>query len=194
MTKVSLKIPTVVVKEIIEDCYYFTFIDDIELEENIYPKIFVNGILLGITKEPENFINELKEYRKNNLLDKSISFTFDKEENEVKIFCDEGRLLRPVFSVNEEDNRLNIKKDTKVDWKMLVEDGYIKYIDNCEVENSVIAMDQTDLKKFKCNYCEIHPAMMMGVMSNAIPFPDHSQSPRNIYQCLDPNTCVLLID
>ena len=175
MTKVSLKIPTVVVKEIIEDCYYFTFIDDIELEENIYPKIFVNGILLGITKEPENFINELKEYRKNNLLDKSISFTFDKEENEVKIFCDEGRLLRPVFSVNEEDNRLNIKKDTKVDWKMLVEDGYIKYIDNCEVENSVIAMDQTDLKKFKCNYCEIHPAMMMGVMSNAIPFPDHSQ-------------------
>ena len=113
MTKVSLKIPTVVVKEIIEDCYYFTFIDDIELEENIYPKIFVNGILLGITKEPENFINELKEYRKNNLLDKSISFTFDKEENEIKIFCDEGRLLRPVFSVNEQDNRLNIKKDTK---------------------------------------------------------------------------------
>jgi DNA-directed RNA polymerase beta subunit len=194
MTKVSLKIPTVVVKEIIEDCYYFTFIDDIELEENIYPKIFVNGILLGITKEPKNFINELKEYRKNNLLDKSISFTFDKEENEIKIFCDEGRLLRPVFSVNEEDNLLNIKKDTKVDWKMLVEDGYIKYIDNCEVENSVIAMDQTDLKKFKCNYCEIHPAMMMGVMSNAIPFPDHSQSPRNIYQCLDPNTSVLLID
>ena len=107
---------------------------------------------MGITKEPENFINELKEYRKNNLLDKSISFTFDKEENEIKIFCDEGRLLRPVFSVNEEDNRLNIKEDMKVDWKMLVEDGYIKYIDNCEVENSVIAMDQTDLKKFKCNY------------------------------------------
>ena len=181
MTKISLKIPTVVVKEIIEGCFYFTFIDDIELEENIYPKIFVNGILIGVTKESENFINELKDYHKNNLLDKSISFTFDKEENEIKIFSDEGRLLRPVFTINEE-NRLNIKEDVKVDWKMLVEEGYVKYIDNCEVENSVIAMDQTDLKKFKCDYCEIHPSMMMGVMSNSIPFPDHSQSPRNIYQ------------
>ena len=181
MTKVSLKIPTVVVKEIIEDCYYFTFIDDIELEENIYPKIFVNGILLGITKEPENFIKELKDYHKNNLLDKSISFTFNKEENEIKMFSDEGRLLRPVFTVNE-DNKLNIKEDMEIEWKKLVEDNYIKYIDNCEVENSVIAMDQNDLQKFKCNYCEIHPSMMMGVMSSSIPFPDHSQSPRNIYQ------------
>jgi len=181
MTKVSLKIPTVVVKEIIEGCYYFTFIDDIELVENIYPKIFVNGILLGITKEPENFINELKDYHKNNLLDKSISFTFNKEENEIKMFSDEGRLLRPVFTVNE-DNKLNIKEDMKIDWKNLVEDNYIKYIDNCEVENSVIAMDQNDLMKFKCDYCEIHPSMMMGVMSASIPFPDHSQSPRNIYQ------------
>ena len=174
MTKVSLKIPTVVVKEIIEDCYYFTFIDDIELEENIYPKIFVNGILLGITKEPENFIKELKDYHKNNLLDKSISFTFNKEENEIKMFSDEGRLLRPVFTVNE-DNKLNIKEDMEIEWKKLVEDNYIKYIDNCEVENSVIAMDQNDLQKFKCNYCEIHPSMMMGVMSSSIPFPDHSQ-------------------
>ena len=181
MTKVSLKIPTVVVKEIIEGCYYFSFIDDIELDENIYPKIFVNGILLGVTQEPENFMNELKEYHKSNLLDKTISFTFNTVENEIKIFSDEGRLLRPVFTVNDE-NRLNITEDVEIDWKKLVEENYIKYIDNCEAENSVIGMDQGELEKFKCDYCEIHPSMMMGIMSNGIPFCDHSQSPRNIYQ------------
>ena len=37
----------------------------------------------------------------------------------------------------------------EIEWKKLVEDNYIKYIDNCEVENSVIAMDQNDLQKFK---------------------------------------------
>ena len=193
MTKVSLKIPTVVVKEVIEGCYYFCFIDDIDLDENIYPKIFVNGILLGVTKEPENFMNELKEYHKSNLLDKTISFTFNTVENEIKIFSDEGRLLRPVFTVNDE-NRLNITEDVKIEWKKLVEENYIKYIDNCEAENSVIGMDQGELKKFKCDYCEIHPSMMMGIMSNGIPYSDHSQSPRNIYQCLDPNTSVLLVD
>ena len=36
-------------------------------------------------------------------------------------------------------------------------------------------MDDHDLEKFKCNYEEIHPSMMLGVMGSAIPFPDHSQ-------------------
>ena len=36
--------------------------------------------------------------------------------------------------------------------------------------------------------------MMLGVMASIIPFPDHSQAPRNCYQCLDPETLVLMAD
>lgn len=192
LTKVTKRIPTVVVKEIIEDCKNFVFINDYE-GKNVFPKIFVNGALIGITKDPFEFLKELHQHRKNGLIDKTISFTFNELENVIKIFSDEGRFIRPVLTVNEK-NTLNINEKDKICWSDFVENEQIVYIDNCEAENSIIAMDQNELTKFRANYCEICPAMMMGVMSNGIPFSDHSQSPRNIYQCLDPNTNVLLID
>ena len=174
-TTVTNRIPTVLVKEIIETCENFNFIDDIPLkDQNNFSKIFINGILTGICEDPQIFLDEMRFYRKTGLLDKQISFIYNKLDNEIKIFSDEGRLIRPVFTVNEH-NQLNISESDDIDWYKFVDNGYIEYIDNNEAENSVIAMDQTDLKKFKCNYCEICPAMMMGVMSNNIPFPDHSQ-------------------
>ena len=184
LTKVTKKIPTVVIKEIIEGCSKFIFIDDHiknDLDHETYPNIYLNGILMGITKEPGEFINELNLYRKNGLLDNNVSFIFNKVDNEIKIFCDEGRFIRPVLKVDE-NNKICLKETDNIDWNLLVEKGYIHYIDNYEAENSVIAMDQNDLKKFKCDYCEICPSMMMGVMSNAIPFAEHTQSSRNIFQ------------
>ena len=43
-------------------------------------------------------------------------------------------------------------------------------------------MNDDDIKKFKCNFQEIHPSMMLGVMASSIPFSDHTQSSRNIFQ------------
>ena len=180
LTKVTKRIRTVIVKEIIESCKNFIFINNYD-GPNIFPKILINGMLVGITKDANEFLFELKEYRKSGLLDKSISFTYNNLENEIKLFSDEGRFIRPVFTVNEQ-NLLNIKETDEINWDKLIEKEYVVYIDNSEAENSVIAMDQKELRKFKCDYCEICPAMMMGVMSNGIPFSDHSQSPRNIYQ------------
>lgn len=180
LTKVTKRIPTVIVKELIENTENFIFINDFN-DKNIYPKIFLNGILMGITKNPLEFLEELKILRKNGVLDKSISFVHDDLEKEIKIFCDEGRFIRPVFTVNSK-NKLNITEKDSINWYELLEKEHIAYLDNNEVEHSIIGMDQNDLSKFKCNYVEICPAMMMGVMSNGIPFSDHSQSPRNIYQ------------
>ena len=30
-------------------------------------------------------------------------------------------------------------------------------------------------------YLEIHPCLMLGLVGNIIPFPDHNQAPRNVY-------------
>jgi intein/homing endonuclease len=45
---------------------------------------------------------------------------------------------------------------------------------------------------YKFTHCEIHPSTMFGVLASCIPFPEHNQSPRNTYQCLDMNETVLL--
>jgi len=181
MATVTKRIPTVIVKEIIEKSENLVFIHDYKGLDNC-PKIFLNGILMGVTLNPIAFIEEMKLYRRNGLLDKEISFTYDKIDNEIKIFCDEGRFIRPLLTVDKKTNELNITTNDKLDWNELIESQKIHYIDNSEIENCVIAMTEKELETKICDFCEINPAMMLGVMASAIPFPDHNQSPRNIYQ------------
>ena len=86
-------------------------------------------------------------------------------------------------------------KETKIlNWNEMLERQYITYVDNSEIQSYVVAMDDNDLKKRKNDLFEICPSMMLGVMASGIPFPDHNQSPRNIYQCLCPETDVLMGD
>ena len=191
LTTVSRRIPTVIVKDIIEQSKFLIFINDIKT--NDLPKVFLNGAIVGFVSDVDGFISEIKSHRTTGVLDKMVSVVYDDVDNEVKIFSDEGRLIRPVFKVNN-DNNLCVTMDDPPVWDELVEKEFIEYIDNSEAESSVIAMDDGDLSNFKCDYQEIHPSMMLGVMASSIPFPDHSQSPRNIYQCLDPDTAVLMSD
>ena len=187
-TLVTRRIPTVVVKEIIENSVNIIFINDYE-GINDKTKIFLNGILMGITENPEDFVDEMKEFRYNSLLDKEVSITYDNVDNEIRLFCDEGRFIRPLLTINKETGKLNILEyyrehgETKIlSWKEMLNKEYVTYVDNSEIQNYVVAMDDNDLKKHKNDLCEITPAMMLGVMASAIPFPDHNQSPRNIYQ------------
>ena len=198
-TLVTRRIPTVVVKEIVESSKNIIFINDYD-GVNDKPKIFLNGILMGITENVDEFIQEMKDFRKNGLLDKEISITFDDVDNEIKIYCDEGRFIRPLLTVNE-DGVPNIykyyeeHKETKIpDWDEMIEKQFVSYVDNSEIQSYVIAMDDNDLKKRKNDLFEICPSMILGVMASGIPFPDHNQSPRNIYQCLCPETDVLMFD
>jgi DNA-directed RNA polymerase beta subunit len=180
-TLVTRRIPTVVVKEIIENSVNIIFINDYE-GVNDKTKIFLNGILMGITENPDDFVNEMKDFRYNSLLDKEVSITYDNVDNEIRLFCDEGRFIRPLLTINKETGKLNILEyyrehgETKIlSWKEMLNKEYVTYVDNSEIQNYVVAMDDNDLKKHKNDLCEITPAMMLGVMASAIPFPDHNQ-------------------
>ena len=70
-----------------------------------------------------------------------------------------------------------------------LKEGVIEYLDVLEKENALIAMSDVDLKNscregyvYKYTHCEIHPSLILGVLASIIPFSDHNQSPRNIYQ------------
>ena len=179
-TSVTRRLSTVLVKNIIDNCENLTCINDYDGTFNI-PKVFLNGILMGVAIDPAAMLRELKTFRSTGLLDKEVSFMFDKEENEIKIFCDEGRFIRPLLTVNEK-NEINMTENDPLDWNEMIDQQKIQYIDNNEIQGSVVAMTEKDMADYKVDYCEINPAVMLGVMASTIPFPDHNQSPRNIYQ------------
>ena len=58
----------------------------------------------------------------------------------------------------------------------------IEYIDSIESEHSFISKDIYSIDK-NYSHCEIHSSLILSPLALQIPFPDHSQYPRNVFSC-----------
>ncbi|KAJ9539990.1 hypothetical protein OSB04_026496 [Centaurea solstitialis] len=177
-----------------------------EISPTVIPhatKIFVNGLWVGIHREP-NMLVKHEEFTKTIFqadVNMEVGVARDVRLKELQIYTDYGRCSRPLFIV--EKQQLLIKKndiqklqqrETLEDggWHDLVANGFIEYIDTAEEETTMISMTINDLVSARVNpnesysdtytHCEIHPSLILGVCASIIPFPDHNQSPRNTYQ------------
>jgi DNA-directed RNA polymerase II subunit RPB2 len=92
-----------------------------------YTKVFVNGYWAGVVEDPYHCMNYVKIFRRNGLLPIYMSILFDIRQNTIQIYCDEGRLTRPILYRSETgfffENPSPIK--TKIDdndftWKELI--------------------------------------------------------------------------
>lgn len=176
-----------------------------ELYENI--KIFINGNWVGISTEPYNLYLYLKDKKYKGIFNIYVSIVFDYTNKEIKICNDAGRLTRPVFRVQNNKiltSRELMKnlKEKKICWdELMINHKYkntlLEYIDPEEQNVSLIAMKLENLKskinkQNRYTHCEIHPSTIFGILASCIPFPEHNQSPRNTYQCIDWDECIIM--
>ena len=173
-------------------------------------KVFINGSWVGIAIQPLQLYANMKDKKCKGIINVYTSIIFDFKTMEIRICSDGGRLTRPVLRVR--NNRALITSEIiariaskELSWNDLLsscrlEESVIEYIDPEEQNFSMIAMKAKDHylqdSNLKINYthCEIHPSTIFGVLASCIPYPEHNQSPRNTYQCLDQNTPVWLAD
>jgi len=159
-----------------------------------YSKVFLNGIWLGMHKNPALLRDTLQALRRRKDIDSEVSIQQDLRNMEIRINSDCGRCARPLYIVDYKTQKVLITGDhvEKVksgewEWGSLMQAGLIEYLDAEEEECSMIAMFIEDLVKQRA-YCktythaEIHPAMIFGICASIIPFPDHNMSPRNVFQ------------
>jgi len=161
-------------------------------------KVFVNGAWIGITNEPENLYNLLKDMKSKGIINIYTSIIFDYRLQEIRVCNDSGRLTRPLLRVRNGNILLTNKiiddlKNNELTWDDLftnckIPEAVLEYIDPEEQSFSMIATKPKDLLQnndIKVNYthCEIHPSTIFGIVASCIPYPDHNQSPRNTYQC-----------
>ena len=189
-----------IVKENLKS-YDIILLEDASHQEIVnYGKIFINGDWYAIYENLSFIVQELKNKKKSGILNIYTSIIWDIKYNEIQIFTDAGRCLRPVFvidnnNININENLIKNIKRKRIKWDDLLfsnqkcENPIIEYIDSQESEHSLIAMNIEDLKKkivknhiYKYTHCEIHPSLILGVLASSIPFSDHNQSPRNTYQ------------
>lgn len=82
-------------------------IDPLEMDQ--WGKVFVNGSWVAVTKDIYRLYKLFKKNRQEGILDKFTSIYLDFHKKEIGIFCDGGRLIRPVMIVD--NNKINMNKD-----------------------------------------------------------------------------------
>ena len=170
-------------------------------------KIFVNGCWVGLHRQPDELVSTLRSLRRNQNLPVDVAVVWDIRAKELRLYSDPGRICRPLFIVDSAMNdatgdgvstlRLNKSHINRIrdsgmtdditqlyQWKHLMSDGIVEFIDANEEESCMIAMSTDDLSDpaYTYTHMEIHPSMILGICASIIPFPDHNQSPRNCYQ------------
>lgn len=187
LTQVSQSIDTVLILDMLQH----TFPDriDTSLCDISKCRVMLNGLWISSVSDASilPFVRLLQKFRDSQHLPYSVSISYDSTDNEIRLFSDAGRLLRPVFKADP--NLLDTLRkyvaqyDTYQLFPQLVRDSVIVYIDGAEAEFSYIGMNLSDAEKTTepYDYYEIHPSLMFGISASLLPFPDHSQSPRNIY-------------
>ncbi|KAG6059864.1 DNA-dependent RNA polymerase II [Claviceps aff. humidiphila group G2b] len=148
-----------------------------EYEPLRYPhatKIFVNGTWVGVHQDPKHLVSQVLETRRKSYLQYEVSLVREIRDQEFKIFSDAGRVMRPVFTVHQEDilakgiekghlvlskelvNKLAKEQaeppenpDSKIGWEGLIEAGAVEYLDAEEEETSMICMTPEDLELYR---------------------------------------------
>jgi DNA-directed RNA polymerase II subunit RPB2 len=173
-------------------------------------KVFINGAWVGITHDPVELYEEMKRKKHAGIINIYTSIVFDYKNEEIRMCSDGGRLTRPVLKVR--DGKALVTRDIidrvekkELEWNDLLtscklDESVIEYIDPEEQNYAMIAMKtkktylQDPNMKINFTHCEIHPSTIFGVLASCAPFPEHNQSPRNTYQCLDPDELVWMSD
>jgi DNA-directed RNA polymerase II subunit RPB2 len=124
---VSIGSSLLCVKKILER-FNLKLLDDIDSVDNIgynelahSSKIFMNGDWWACTDTIKDIYNYLIQCRRNNIINIYTSIIFDKFRNELYVYTDSGRLLRPLyilengqFKITDEIGQL-VKKN-KLNW------------------------------------------------------------------------------
>jgi len=147
--------------------------------------IFLDGRFLGTTKDPEKFVAEVRNKRRNGLISNQINIAHRKELEEVKILSDSGRTRRPLFIV--ENGKAKITKDHidklkrgEIVWDDLLRTGVIEYLDSEEEENAYIALHESELTK-EHTHLELDASTILGLSASFIPYPEFNRGDRVNY-------------
>jgi len=124
-----------------------------------YTKIFLNGIWLGMTDTGNSLIEYLKEKRLRGEIHRHVGISYNRANNEIRIFTDGGRMVRPLLRVK--NNKLILTKEiiNKINLSMVDNPNkinnfaqlltqhpdIIEYVDVEESENIMVAMYAKDV-------------------------------------------------
>lgn len=145
--------------------------------------VYLNGVFMGTHDNPKELVEMLRDKRRSGELPFDVSITYVEENNEVQIYTDAGRILRPVVvakNLHMYDKAVDELKAGEVEFNHLIEKGLIEYVDAEEEENICVAIDEKEYlsNPNKYTHIEVTPALITGISAGYCPYTEYNSSPR----------------
>jgi DNA-directed RNA polymerase II subunit RPB2 len=113
-------------------------------------KVFVNGCLIGAVDHPIQCVQKYRLYRRNGLLPVFSSATFDIRTNIIYVYCDAGRLCRPIFYRDDASSKKASFAMSKTVQKALVDRhfSWTQLISGFNKKRASVDFDPTQMKLY----------------------------------------------
>lgn len=140
--------------------------------------VFINGDWIACIDDYQPLVDKIKQLRRSEIISIETSVYFDKVSMNIHISDDIGRLLRPILNLD----KVHLLQSFS-DFHDLIRLGVVELIDKLEEENMLIQTSDILTSTSNFGYCELFTFFSLGYNANRIPYSNHNQSPRNLYQC-----------
>jgi DNA-directed RNA polymerase II subunit RPB2 len=135
--------------------------------DSSWTTVFLNGDIYGaVTEKTDELYKKLVEYRRSQ--QSGISTAWNRTDNVLTIWCDQGRPIRPLYRPGVTAAAITAKKT----WSDML--SLFDMVDADESDTIKISM--TPFSKDLSS--EIHGVFMLSPLSAVIPFCNHNPSPR----------------
>lgn len=169
------------------DCGMEELVDDTSTKLGGKHKIFLNGDWVGVCADSSSFVVELRNKRRGNELPPQVEIKRDQLQQEVRIYSDGGRILRPLLVV---DNLGKIKRSEwdQSSFQSLLNEGVVELIGTEEEEDCFTAWGVQHLfadeanSSMKYTHCELDMSFLLGLSCSLVPFANHDHARRVLYQ------------
>ena len=144
--------------------------------------VFFNGQFIGVVKEPKEFVDRIRERRRDGELPEQMNIRDYSDFQTILISTERGRALRPLIVVKNGAPKLNNEhliqlEQRELTWEELVKRGVIEYLDASEEENALIALYKEEVTA-EHTHLEIDTIDLFGVVTSLVPYGNHDQSSR----------------
>jgi DNA-directed RNA polymerase II subunit RPB2 len=175
LTSVTQHTPSSVVVNLLRECPGIDWVDSLKPYSGTC--IMLNGVIVAYTANPAKVHAYLRNAKRLFRLHPHTGIAWNILQNILTVESDGGRVVRPLFRVENGVIPSAPASDVWNDWVQ----SSVEYIDSSESETVRIAMTPAEVTLHH-THCEVHPTMIVGHMASSIPMSDHNQSPRNTYQ------------
>jgi DNA-directed RNA polymerase subunit B len=156
-----------------------------------WSRVFLNGKLIGYHPNGRQLVETLRNLRRQSKLpfkasELNVTHVHTEFFDEVIVSTDPGRIRRPLIVVENGKPKLTREhveklKTGELSFEDLVRMGVVEYLDPDEEENALIALTLDQLTP-EHTHLELWLPGIFGITASLIPYPEHNQSPRNMYQ------------